>query len=554
MRPTTHGLIVAAFALLATFTPFSAQSQNKIAPPKPAASISGKVSIKDKGAPGIIVGIRRADPMNPFELLSRATTDQDGNYRITNIPPGRFDVAPAPSAYIVADYNNSRSKNVVVGEGEDIEGIDFSLVRGAVITGRVTDANGHPVIQEQVRIYRAESFDQGRPQQPAQIYPATTTTTDDRGIYRIFGLASGRYKVAAGRSDETFSGSIMVSRISYNQVFHPDVSDQAKATVIEVSEGGEATGVDIALGRVAETFNAAGRVVDGDTGLPVPNLRFGLQRIVGNRTEYVNSLVSTNGQGSFVAENLIPGKYGVFLMSEPNSEGRIESMTFEILDQDISGLTVRLVKGASVSGVIVLETTDTHALQKLTQVQMQGYVANPGIGGGMGQSATSTIGPDASFRLAGLPAGMLNLRLSGVFGSDQGKGLAISRIERDGLVQPRAFEIREGEQITGIRVFASYGTATLRGVVNIENGTLPTGGFIYVRMNKVGETSTTIQSSRADARGHFLFEDLAAGDYDVFIMVLGTNARRPSPAKQVVSVQDGVVTDIVLTLDLGSKQ
>ena len=43
-------------------------------------------------------------------------------------------------------------------------------------------------------------------------------------------------------------------------------SDSAKATVLEVSEGSESTGIDISIGRPVESFSASGRVIEGEKG------------------------------------------------------------------------------------------------------------------------------------------------------------------------------------------------------------------------------------------------------------------------------------------------
>jgi len=116
---------------------------------------------------------------------------------------------------------------VVVGEDENVENINFALARGGVITGKVTDADGRPVIQQQVFIFLAADFEQRRGEQLSpQLFAVGGAPTDDRGIYRVFGLMPGRYKVAAGRSENTFSGSISTGRLNYTQVFHPDATDQ----------------------------------------------------------------------------------------------------------------------------------------------------------------------------------------------------------------------------------------------------------------------------------------------------------------------------------------
>ncbi len=343
----------------------------------------------------------------PFDPSYKATTDQDGNYVIIDVPAGSYEVMPVAPAFVIGDLKNPRGQTVILGEGERVENINFPLVRGGVITGKVIDADGRPVIQQQVSRYRVDAFEQPS-QQRGLTYAISSLSTDDRGIYRMFGIAAGRYKIAAGRSDGAFSGSLAIGRASYKRVFHPDVSDQVKATVIDVSEGSEATNVDIALGRAMETFKASGRVIDDEKGLPIPNVKFGFQRIIGDHREYMNALVTANNHGDFIAESLIPGKYSVFLMPEPNNDLRVDATSFDVVDQDVDGLTIKLTKGASLAGVVVLEGENKSAFAKLVQLQLQAYVSAEGVGSGIGRYANSIIATDGSFRLGGLPSGMAN--------------------------------------------------------------------------------------------------------------------------------------------------
>lgn len=518
----------------------------------PRSSISGRVTIKEKAAIGVVVSLRKTDQRNPFELALRAATDQDGNYRIANVPPGSYEVTPSAPAFVPSDSKEQRSKPVLVGEDENIENINFALVRGGVITGKVTDADGRPVIQQQVNIFRAETPNQqqGQQQGPRPAYISSTAQTDDRGIYRVFGLLPGRYKVAVGKSDELMNQSFGPQRSTYQQVFHPDVSDQAKATVIEVGEGTEANNVDIALGRALQTFTASGRVVD-DKGSPVPNVRLGLQRnLDGKRLEVVNSFPTTNIQGDFVAEGLIPSKYGIFLLPDQHSAFRVETLTFDVIDQDVSGLTLKLVPGASVSGVVVVDGDNKAGAVKLPELQVRAYVTNPTGGSlGLGSSAGSRIGPDGGFLVQGLPGGTVNFSVGGLQGPYSSRGFFIARIERDGAPIQRGIEIREGEQLTGIRVVLAYGTGKLRGVVNLENSVLPNGARFFVRVFKAGQL-LSIRPPDVDARGHFLIEDLPAGVYEIQVGVAGLSQGPPRNVKREFSVQDGVTTDITITIEM----
>lgn len=543
----TPAVLLTLFSLAATL---SAQSTNTQPGKATRGSVSGRITIKDKGVAGVAVGLRKSE-MNPFEQHLRATTDQDGVYRITNVPPGSYEIGPSAPAFILAnDTNNQRGKTVVVGEDENVEGVNFSLIRGGVITGKVTDADGRPVIQQQVSLFMAETFSQPQREPGRMIFAAQQVPTDDRGIYRMYGLRAGKYKVATGRGEDSYMAGYNENRTSYRQVFHPDVNDPAKATIIEVSEGSEATNVDIKLGAALQTFSVTGRVIDAE-GLPVPNIHFTLQRFSGQRpAEFINASLISGSQGDFYTEGLIPGKYQIYLFQEMTADLRADSVSFEIIDQDVSNVTVKLTKGASLSGVIVFESEDKAAYQRLLQLRLRANVApKPGGSPYFGQAAMSPISPDGSFRLGGLPGGTANLTLGSLMGVFVTKGFTISRIERDGIVT-RGVEVKDGEHVSGLRVFVAYGNGSIRGVVKLENGTLPEGAQMFARLTKPGESPPSIRPSAVDARGHFLMEGIPPGNYEVLVQVFSSNRTAPRMAKREVTVQDGIVTDVMLTVDL----
>lgn len=543
MRASARYVLLALLTCVCFAASSLAQSPDKQPPVKtPRGSVSGRITIKDKPAPGVMVGLRGNEMMSAYEPFTRAVTDESGNYRIANLAAGTYALTITAPAYIPAD--KADRKVIVLAEDENVENINFSLVRGGVITGKVTDGEGHPVIQHQVEIYDAALMERyGGQQRP---FPGMNAQTDDRGIYRIFGVSPGRYKIAAGRGEEGYSG-FSPSQASYKQVFHPDVTDPAKALVIDVSEGSEAKDIDITLGRPVQSFTASGRAINTETGAPVPNIRFGLQRILGpQRIEIVNGVVGvTNARGDFVIEGLIPGKYGTTMFSNETSELRAEQTTFDVIDQDVTGVVLKLSKGASVAGVVVLESEDKNALRLLGETQMRGYVStSPGYAVG----SASSIGADGSFRLGGLATGAVNLALSGIVSPYPPKGLMVSRIERDGIVTPR-IEVKDGEQVTGVKVFITYGTAVLRGVVKVGNLPLPAGVRVSLQISKPGDKVSYMRPPQVDERGYFLMDGFPPGPLDLITQVFGPNVPKAQMLKQQINLTNGAVTDVTITID-----
>ncbi len=532
--------------------PSAARSQTKSPKKAPAATISGRITIRGKGAAGIVVGIRGADYSSQSRLPLKATTDQDGFYRITGVPAGNYQVLPLAPVYILLDQPlfRGRGKSLLLAEGENVEGVDFSIERGGVITGKVTDADGRPVVEERLTIVPVDQANQ-----PGQRLPPVTAVsfqTDDRGVYRIYGVPEGRYKITVGQAEDNYTPS-NIGRVPYKRTFYPDASDANDAKVIEIKEGSEATDIDIRVGRSLPGFAASGKVVDGETGQPVVGLRFGLRRVVTDGYANITASVPSNSQGEFRMENVTAGKYTVLILpTAQGSEVRADPVTFEVVDQDVTGIVVKTSKGLSISGTVVIDgKNDPSVVAKLTQFRLRAYVRNDSLPDGFGQS--STVAADGSFRIGALSSGTANFSLNSQDNLPL-ENFAIARVERDGVVQPRGIEIRPGEHVTGVKVVLRYGTGSIRGEVKIENGPLPAGARLAVWIRKVDENQSNFRPYNVDSRGHFLIDGIPAGNYEVNLNAQIPGRRTAPPAaKQSVVVSDGAISEIVVSLDLVSS-
>jgi hypothetical protein len=193
----------------------------------------------------------------------------------------------------------------------------------------------------------------------------------------------------------------------------------------------------------------------------------------------------------------------------------------------------------------VLETPSPAAVARFSELLLRVFVNSPATN----SSVTAPVAPDGSFRVTGLSGGVANVFLGSPTTAVPPKGFSLLRLEHEGVVQPRGLPIQEREQLTGVRVVLAYGTATIRGVVEIENGTLPSGAWLYVGLLRPGERISSLRPTPVDARGHFMIEGVAAGTYVIQATISGV----PNMVRQVkreISVQDGVTTDITLTIDM----
>ena len=284
---------------------FATHAQTKATTKPPTSTITGRVTVHGKGAAGIAVGLRYADFSPQGQPSLKGVTDQDGYYRITDVPAGSYLVTPLAPAFVLPDQGSlrGRGKSLILGDGENVEGIDFSIQRGGVITGKVTDADGRPVVEEPLLIVPADQVNQPNQRFGPPVVPLTFQT-DDRGVYRMYGIPEGRYKVSVGQTDENYYRPSAPGRVPYRRTFSPDTTDANEAKIIEVSEGSEATDIDIRLGRSLPSFVVSGRVVEGATGKPLVGLRFGLRRAINDGYANIAPSMPSNSQGEFRIENV----------------------------------------------------------------------------------------------------------------------------------------------------------------------------------------------------------------------------------------------------------
>jgi hypothetical protein len=527
---------------------------------EPSASVSGRVTIAGKAASGIIVVATISSSFFDNKTIAKATTDEDGNYKLTALPAGRLSIFPLARSFVVTfdGATKKTEQSVNVAEGEAITKIDFALLRGGVITGRITDADGHPIIGEQVHIVPKDDPETAR--QQMYMFASRKYQTDDRGIYRVYGLSSGSYRVSVGQAAAGGGGmTFMGVSGQFPKTFYPSVSEEAKATIIELKEGGEVTGIDITVGKLSRGFAVAGPVIDADSGQPVSGVFIG-HAVVDEATQQMGAMNFGGGQsdanGKFRLEGLRPGQYAAFsFASQLDNTSYSEPAKFEIADGDVTGIEIKLRRGGTISGVAVLESnSDVAGAALLQTLTLAAYVERKNLGAP--SYSRSSIAADGSFQFKGLAPGKARISVPGF--PIPPKGLSLVRVELDGADHAEGIELAAGAEVKGVRLVFVYGTGSIRGEVKLEGGTLPEGSAIQVMVRSAGGDGRNFNRvAEIDARLHFFIENLAPGSYELVVRRVTMGGDKPGPPaellKQTVVVANGAEVKITLAVDVGTK-
>jgi hypothetical protein len=291
------------------------------------------------------------------------------------------------------------------------------------------------------------------------------------------------------------------------------------------------------MGRPQKTYAITGRVVNSENR-PLPGIELGVIAHIegGNSSTNTRGGRRSDDKGVFRIEDALPGHYLIYPLNDPSSNSFGEPISFDVKNEDVSDLEIKMSRGASISGVAPPTTLrDRHS----------------------DNFASSRISSDGSFRVAGLPPGKAVIQLTWNSPSAP-KEFLILRAERNGQNVINGIDIGQGEEVTGVRVVIGAGSGVIRGQVKIEGGQLE-GVRLSLYVRRASGASNFSRSIELDAHGRFAIEKLAEGDYKLLIgpmsvTVTGdagvkTMSRMPT-VEQTVSVTPGAVSEVTLVLSM----
>ena len=331
-----------------------APSRDAVAPPAVGtARISGRIIAVDTGNPIARAQVQINSPVLP--KARQVMTDASGRYEITDLPAGRYKLFVARLGFVTIEYGQSRpfepGRDLELFDGQTLDGIDFALSRGGVITGRVTDQNGEPqpgLAMSAMRFAWGPSGTRSLERASSGFFGGIVT--DDLGQFRIYGLMPGSYVVAAAMVPGIFIGPRPAPE---GLTYYPGSANVDEAQSVDVEMGRE---VSITFALVTSRLaRVTGTIVDSG-GRPLAWRSITLA----SRTETSSAFRgagTTRPDGTFEIPAVAPGHYTIEvspLRTEP-SDDQFVQFPISVAGDDITDLMITAKRRATVTGRVIWE-------------------------------------------------------------------------------------------------------------------------------------------------------------------------------------------------------
>ena len=522
-----------ALAFVCSYTP--AQVAQQIQDQEKTGSIAGRVVLEGVGAgvrKVVVQLIKTSAPgaedsgaigANPEAAgqIFETSTDADGRFRIEGVSAGNYTVLLRRNGFLRSDTKENPS--ITLAPGQELSGLSYKMLMAGVITGKITDTDGDPLLGVSVWVMRVGRSGSEFDAEGRESGEAGQETTNDLGEYRIAGLRPGKYVVQAqahglSPAPDLAEKGKQREKATYALTFFPGTADVKTAAPVEVAAGGIATAN---FGVVtSRTYHVSGTVT-----------------MAGNPRNVQMFLVSTTGQtdavglgegGKFEFTTVLPGTYAAQIVDmaagtdngPPTTHTQMIGSPIVVSNADISGLVLQPEAGGSVTGKLrsedgtALTWTDlTVSLVRLPQEDELPQLAEIGALGGNAQ-----VKEDGSFEFRDVAGSTYWVVLGS--NSDKFRDFYLKSVQLDGReVVDTGFAVN-GPVTVDVVMSAKGGTVDGT-VVNGDGDGVPNVSVVSLPSSGKAARVDYYQVEKTDSTGHFVMRGMNPGAY-VLVAVDGT--------------------------------
>jgi hypothetical protein len=510
LRPSCLALALLVADVCCAQTPAPPQNNNRA--DDQTCTVSGLVVRSQDSAPLKNATVLLANDSDREHKIATKTS-ADGRFELRNVPSGQYKLRVSRNGYVEQELNQRKpgdpGATFTLRPGQRIPELVFKLARAAVITGKVFDEDGEPMVGVTVRAMRRD-FSNGR----KGLGFANESTTDDLGEFRLFGLAPGRYYLSAQISawdhvvgDREFSGSEKnTGEKGYARVYYPSALEVAKASGIYIKEGEVVPAVDIFMKEVT-VYTVRGKVQylfphrgTSDTRLMV------LRRGQKFDWDLAAEQVVVKADGSFQIPELAPGEYTVRADFFDQEKFYATQEDLDVLNADVDGFTLSLAQGTEISGHLLWDSKPSLERERasvfLSSEESSGY----------DRGGWANVEENNQFTMKDVSQGTFRVNVNGI-----SKDCYIKEVHFGETPLPdHLLHVKRG-LVGPLDVTISSKGARIQGMVT-NNESTPVAGVWVVAvpeeskrdLRELFKSVTTDQYGRYDLRG------LAPGKYSIY--------------------------------------
>lgn len=372
---------------------------------------SARADNPDKGAwiHGTVISDATSQPLQRAQVVLRpaagtapaigAETDENGRFIINRISPGSYTVMAQRDGYLpnaAARRGAIRIPPVILlNEGTHMRDLTFRMKPWGVIAGRVKFDDGEPASGASVQLYKETTF---RGRHSMQI--VASARVDDRGDFRVAGLAPGGYYVSATRTrpvsrdleeQETIDDEGRpLTQYRYATTFFPSAQKLGDATLVHVESGQEIGGIDVFL-KPVPSVNIRMRTINGITGFAIQNATIVFRRLAADGLASISVPVDMRRyRDGFEIRGITAGPY--LITADANHDGKriFDRALLTVTDAAIDNFEMVLSAEKEMPGVIRLDDSAQVDLSKLRVSLEPRSDLNPSAGSGVRQAQFQT--------------------------------------------------------------------------------------------------------------------------------------------------------------------
>lgn len=351
MRSTTFRYLV-HITWLITLLVAGAKAQEPVTPLNRASpnlrvgNITGRV-ISDSGKllSNVTVYLR---VVGLARSARKTVTDKEGRFKVNGLSPGNYTISAYAPGYVMPDQKTDWDELTTYRLGDSP---DIILSKGGVITGRVVNSRSEPMVALNVQSIRVQSLD-GKPAGRTSF--TKERLTDDRGIYRLYGLEPGIYIIKVGGGSRTLVGVNPYERDS--PTFYPS-STQDTAAIIKVESGFEIDNIDVRY-RDEPGFAVSGQIIGDFSGNGPVSVSLTLTYSNSGVTTSFTTTTLDDKNRSFALYGIPSGEYNFFIQTNSSAGSAFAITPVTVKGADVNGLKIALTPLGSIIGRLQFDSKE----------------------------------------------------------------------------------------------------------------------------------------------------------------------------------------------------